>query len=386
MSKPPRPQFNLTDDQRSKIKFFRTEYNLTPSEIRRKIVKPNGKLYQLKVIRKWVDRVDQTEDCKLLPKSGRPRKLDLNQEEKLIENIRMNCKARGGYTTIRRCTSLFNMTTRTVNNYGLRNGFRTYRAVKKPLLKPAHINERKRFCDYWLTRPDDCRRIVIVDEKLFNNQPNNNYQPVLRKKGERFQPEHIHYGVRPNENAKCNILAYIGPFGKGEVFVAEHKDWFNLDGSTKEDRNPARAPGLDGSSYEMLIEHHFLPSAKEKMGDEKWLFMQDNAPIHSVKRPNQELTNIQQIFRDENIEMVKLPPLSPDLTPIENVFSLLAREYSKLFDNLVPSQYPKCKMSTFNIIKQAWENVDNEKVKKIYFSFYDRLHKVKRAQGLNNFK
>ena len=59
-----------------------------------------------------------------MSKSGRPRKLDSDQVEKLVKEIRDNCKTRGGYTTIRRCSALFNMTTRTVNNYGLRNGFR----------------------------------------------------------------------------------------------------------------------------------------------------------------------------------------------------------------------------------------------------------------------
>lgn len=257
--------------------------------------------------------------------------------------------------------------------------------MKKPLLKQSHINERKRFCDEWLQRLDDCKRIVIVDEKLFNGQPTNNYQPVLRKKGERFQPQHIHSSRRPNEKANCSILAFIGPFGKGEIFLAENKDWYNIDGSLKEGKI-GRAPGFDGASYEHLLEHYLIPAIKERMNDEKWLFMQDNAPIHCVKKGDQTKTNVQKIFEDEGVEMVKLPPLSPDLTPIENCFSMLAREYSKLFDELNESRYPKNKMDTFVLIKKAWSNVDNEKVKKIYFTFTDRLHKVKAAEGLNNLK
>ena len=84
--------------------------------------------------------------------------------------------------------------------------------------------------------------------------------------------------------------------------------------------------------------------------------------------------------------MVKLPPLSPDLTPIENVFSMLAREYSKIFDELSFDNYPKNKKDNFALIKQAWANLDNEKVKKVYFSFTNRLVKVQAANGLNNLK
>lgn len=258
--------------------------------------------------------------------------------------------------------------------------------MKKPLLKPAHINERKRFCDKWIERPDDCRRIVIVDEKLFNGQPTNNYQPVLRKKGERFLPEHICVSRRPNENANCNILAFIGPFGKGLVLLAENKEWFNLDGTTKEGKYASRAPGFDGASYENLVGNYLIPEVKNLTNGEKWLYMQDNAAIHCVKKPGEERTNVQKLFDAEGVEMVKLPPRSPDLTPIENCFSMLAREYSKIFDGLTEKQYPKTKSENFRYIKMAWDNLDNEKVKKVYFSFYDRLHKVKAAEGLNNFK
>lgn len=258
--------------------------------------------------------------------------------------------------------------------------------MKKPLLKKAHIAERKEFCDYWLTRLDDCKKIVIVDEKPFNGHPTNNFQPVLRKKGERFYPEHIHNTKRPNENAKCNILAFIGPFGKGEVLLAEHKDWWEKDGSLKEGRIAFRSPSFDGPSYEDLVENYLIPEIRNKVGDEKWLFMQDNASIHCVKPKGETQTNIQKIFENEGIEMVKLPPLSPDLTPIENVFSMLAREYSKIFDNLSVEDYPKCKKDNFDLIKQAWANLDNEKVKKVYFSFTNRLIKVQAADGLNNLK
>ena len=150
----------------------------------------------------------------------------------------------------------------------------SYRAVKKPLLKKSHITERKEFCDYWLTRLDDCKRIVIVDEKPFTGHPTNNFQPVLRKKGERFYPEHIHSTKRPNENAKCTILAFIGPFGKGEVFLAEHKDWWEPDGTLKEGRLAFRSPSFDGASYEHLIENQLIPEVRNKVIDEKWLFMQ----------------------------------------------------------------------------------------------------------------
>ena len=78
----------------------------------------------VQVIKHWVDRVDVTGGCETAKRSGRPRSLDDEQEQKVVKTIRKYCKDRSGYTTIRRKSELFNVTARTINNYGLKNGFR----------------------------------------------------------------------------------------------------------------------------------------------------------------------------------------------------------------------------------------------------------------------
>lgn len=303
----------------------------------------------------------------------------------MVKKIRENCKNRAGYSAIRRQENLFNMTTRTVNNYGLRNGFRRYRAAKKPPLSKSHISERKKFCEKWLQRPDDCKKLVIADEKIFYGRPTNNFQPVLRKKGERFDEEHIQPNLRPSDHSKCNVIVYIGPFGKGEVMLAEHKDWYDSDGFLKKEKAKAgRPPGFDGESYEDLLVNRLIPSIKERISH--WIFLQDNASIHCRKSPDQAKTNVEKIFESENIELVKFPARSPDLTPIENVLSLLSREYSKVFDKLKDDYLPKNKSDTFRYVKLAWDRVENEQVKKIYFTFVNRLLEVRKIGGKNNLK
>ena len=227
--------------------------------------------------------------------------------------------------------------------------------------------------------------MVIADEKLFHGRPTNNFQPVLRKKNERFLEEHIHPNSRPSDASKCNIIVYIGPFGKGEVMVAEHKDWYNQDGTRKTRASKdGKPPGFDSPSYEDLLVNRMIPSIKERT--DHWLYCQDNASIHCYKEKNAQKTNVEKIFDEEGIELVKFPARSPDLTPIENVLSLLSREYSKLFDKLKEDYYPKNKADTFRYVQMAWSNVDNEQVKKIYFSFMSRLLAVHQAGGKNNLK
>lgn len=150
-------RFDLTEEQRNRLKFLRKDYNHSPEEIRRNpnMRKPNGEMHQLKVndlnlksncderikifkelqigkpkliefvqvIKHWVNRVDSTGDCKIAKRSGRRRLLNEDQERELVKGIRKYCKDRNGYSTVRRKTGLLHVTTRTVNNYGIRNGF-----------------------------------------------------------------------------------------------------------------------------------------------------------------------------------------------------------------------------------------------------------------------
>ena len=358
------------------------------------------------MIQYWVHRVDSTDDCQIAKKSGRNRALKDDQEEDLVKCIREYAMHRSGYSKIREKNRLFHITRRTVNNYGLRNGFKRYRAVKKPPLNNGHIEARRAFCEKWLQRPEDCKKLIIADEKLFHGRPTNNFRPVLRKKGERFLPEHIQPNLRPTDHSKCNIIIYIGPFGKGDVLLAENKNWFTADGTPKEDepkeatdtetgearvakskpnkRKAGRAPGFDGASYEDLLVNRMIPSIKTRISE--WLYMQDNASIHYVKESDQTKTNVEKIFESEGVELVKFPARSPDLTPIENVLSLLSREYSNLLEKLKEDYLPKNKADTFGLVRRAWQSLDNEKVKKIYFSIADRLLAVRKIDGKNHLK
>lgn len=168
--------------------------------------------------------------------------------------------------------------------------------------------------------------------------------------------------------------------------VAEHKDWFNSDGTRKKrDAKDGKPPGFDSASYEDLLVNRMIPSIKERRID-SWLYLQDNASVHCYTEKNEKKSNVEKIFEKEGIELVKFPARSPDITPIENVLSLLSREYSKLFDKLKEDYHPKNKADTFRYVQMAWEKVDNNQVKKIYFSFLDRLLTVYQAGGMNNMK
>ena len=65
---------------------------------------------------------------------------------------------------------------------------------------------------------------------------------------------------------------------------------------------------------------------------------------------------------DIQVEIPEWPPLSPDLNPIEQVWSLCMIEHRKVLNF---SRKPKNPVQTFSLIQKAWDQIDNYKVIKI---------------------
>lgn len=372
---------NITDRQKYLIEFLHTENGLSAEEIRqhKSLIRADGTKILLKTVKYWLDRLKKTGEMKTLHRSGRPRFLDEEKERELINYIDNNSKK--NYHVIKRNIHL-TCTRRTVNNYALRNGIKAFRALKKPKLTDPQKAARLRFCEEWLLRPEDARKIIFTDEKLFAGQPTNNHQLVRRRKGERYEEKNINHTNRPNLSTSTNVWCYIGPFGKGEIFLAENDEYFDEDGNRiKRDPDPSKVAFFNNTSYKNMLEKRAIPAMRRQIDD--FIFMQDNASIHSAMNKDKTDTVIGELLKKEKVPTMYWPPLSPDLNPIENIHHLLQNEMNDELTLL--EKKPKNKKEVFSILKQCWTRVDNEVVKKIYFSFYGRLSKVIERQGSNNY-
>ena len=88
-----------------------------------------------------------------------------------------------------------------------------------------------------------------------------------------------------------------------------------------------------------------------------FVFMQDNAPAHSAR-------STIDFIHSFGITILKWPAKSPDLNPIEHLWSYIKRQIKGMtFENLD---------ELFNTISEVWENIPDDLIMKYYDSFKGR--------------
>jgi transposase len=65
-----------------------------------------------------------------------------------------------------------------------------------------------------------------------------------------------------------------------------------------------------------IFKQHLIQDARRFWPHQRWKFLQDNAPYHRSKV-------VLDWLEEQKVDLIKLPPYSPDLNPIENLWANL---------------------------------------------------------------
>lgn len=222
---------------------------------------------------------------------------------------------------------------------------KAFSPIKKPLLSKKNIKKRYDCSKIWMQMSEEkVKKIIFSDESKFNLFSSDGKRSVWRK---------------PSTGLECKNIQPTFKHGGGSVMV-----WgcFSYNGIG----NLHFIDGImDAKEYACIL-HENLSASATKMGLNEFIFQQDNDPKHTSRVAK-------EYFEENEIELLDWPAQSPDMNPIETLWSIIKE---KLVDFI-----PKNKDDLKEKILEIWSGISEETTKKLALSFKKRAKMLFKAEG-----
>jgi hypothetical protein len=222
------------------------------------------------------------------------------------------------------------------------NTVRFSHPVKKPYMTAAHMRARLAWAKSQLQSPTDWTKVFFMDEKQWKLDGSVRRGKVLWD---------IRDG-KPTASQKGGRNDAVQVWGAFSLTSVPPLAPISLHFNTDE--------------YISLLAARFLRYARSPVP----VLLHDRHPAHKSKRTMQWLTLL-------GIEVITLPPKSPDLNPIENIWGVISRH---VFEGM---QTYNSKQTLLEAVKAAWNEVTSNHSfrQNLVDSMTRRLKAVVRAKG-----
>ena len=125
---------------------------------------------------------------------------------------------------------------------------------------------------------------------------------------------------------------------------------------------------LAAKDYIKVLEDNLLPFIASLHRKKRFIFQEDNAPIHTAKKSIK--------WKEENgIPCLPWPAQSPDLNPIEHLWDELER---RLRLRITP---PKNEDELYQFLQEEWNKIPKDVIEKLVNSMGNRVREVYEADG-----
>lgn len=300
-----------------------------------------------KRIRDVFNRFKETGDIKEKERSGRPLEITDRTKRAILNHIDKNRKT----TLVKIKHDLqLDISKSSIHNILKDEGLSSHYAKKKfSIPEKAKINRLNVAKKWQKFKASFWNRIIWSDEcNVVFGGPNDKIR--IWKYHDEF--------VFPNQNDTAE------KFGKFSIGV-----WacFLANGTRSIEFYDGR---LDAISYSKILEKNLIPIIKAKRGKYRPIFQQDNAPCHNAKYTTNFLAK-------NGVEVLDWPPYSPDLNPIENVWSLIKREIIQSNSQILSQN------DLIMVVKNLFFAIINDNIlKNLSDSLTNRIEKVIENEGL----
>ena len=294
-----------------------------------------------KTIRVLLNRYIATQDVSRKPGSGRPRKTNVRGDRRIVREANNN-----RFISAPQIASNLNMNVSgsTISRRLRAAGFNGYWAVKKPYVSEANQLKRVTWCQQHVNwTAEQWKKVLWSDESPFTFRYNGRKR-VWRKRGERYSTQCTQGTVK--HDGKINVWGCFAYSGVGHLF--------HIHGI------------LDQQKYRQILIHHMKPSVRDLFNGNNCIFQQDNDPKHTARTVKAYLSRCP-------FPIMQWPSQSPDLNPIENLWSQLNRNLS--------DRNPQSKRELFQVLQGGWRALSAQCLHNLVLSMPRRCRAVIASLG-----
>jgi transposase len=289
------------------------------------------------------------------PRSGRPKILDPRLERRIVRFIHTAPDA-----SYREIQTRIGLTCSKATIYRILkdHGLTNWRKRKRPALTKANARERLLFCRrYRRWRSRGWKRVIWSDECSAERGKGKKPEWVFRTPRQKWDKEMIQPVKKGKDVSVMVWAAFSGALWRSELIVME--------------RDPhARKGGYSSRSYLAVLQDQIV-----RVWEPGLIFMQDNAPIHKAGI-------ITQFLREMGVKVLKWPPYSPDLNPIEHLWFVLKQMVYTVrpdIDKIVGKE--EITQVLGQALKEAWELIPERRFEVLWRKYHKRIDAVLKAKG-----
>jgi transposase len=240
--------------------------------------------------------------------------------------------------------------TTTIHNFLSSGGFKPRKLIKRPLLSAKNQALRLQFAREWIDKVGDLQRCTIWSDETSVRKISSGNQVLYR----------VHSSV-PRSSLPGNYQVQQGGF------TVMFWGFFSFHGL-------GPLVPLVGSqnqhTYLETVRQHLVPYM-ERFRDQQGMelrFMQDNASCHKAK-------TVMNFFSTSGISVLKWPPQSPDLNPIENLWAIVKKRRQKKYG------VPRSKSDLIEQVLEIWASLPQDLLETLCLSMENRLRQCIQRGG-----